>query len=148
MKRNFSLTTVTASPTFRWASRLTTFMSRTRLPASCASAPILVTTRYPSPKETAAWLATFVLLPVATCVLTAASSSSKGKSSTTFARRELVAEPFQRLLKEKQLIGYTYDGFWKSMDTFKDRQLLKVWPAAGSRPGKSGRTVRPSQFSC
>jgi len=38
---------------------------------------------------------------------------------------ELVTEPFQRLVEEKQLIGYPYDGFWESMDTFKDKQHLE-----------------------
>ena len=41
------------------------------------------------------------------------------------AGEELVSEPFQRLVTEKQLIGYRYDGFWASMDTFKDRQHLE-----------------------
>jgi glucose-1-phosphate cytidylyltransferase len=40
-------------------------------------------------------------------------------------KEELVCEPFQRLVEEKQLIGYPYDGFWASMDTFKDRQHLE-----------------------
>jgi len=40
-------------------------------------------------------------------------------------KEELVCEPFQRLVKEKQLIGYVYDGFWESMDTFKDKQRLE-----------------------
>jgi glucose-1-phosphate cytidylyltransferase len=49
-------------------------------------------------------------------------------------KEELVIEPFQRLLKEKQLIGYTYDGFWESMDTFKDRQHLESLAAGGYAP--------------
>jgi len=36
---------------------------------------------------------------------------------------DLVQEPFQRLIKEKQLIGYRYDQFW-CMDTFKEHQEL------------------------
>ncbi len=36
---------------------------------------------------------------------------------------ELVEEPFQRLIKAKQLIGYKYDQYW-CMDTFKDHQEL------------------------
>jgi glucose-1-phosphate cytidylyltransferase len=47
---------------------------------------------------------------------------------------ELVGEPFQRLLAEKQLIGYRYDGFWESMDTFKDRQHLESLHAGGEAP--------------
>jgi glucose-1-phosphate cytidylyltransferase len=40
-------------------------------------------------------------------------------------KEDLVCEPFQRLAEEKQLIGYPYDGFWVSMDTFKDKQRLE-----------------------
>jgi glucose-1-phosphate cytidylyltransferase len=37
---------------------------------------------------------------------------------------ELVQEPFRRLIQERNLLGYAYDGFWKSMDTFKEKQEL------------------------
>jgi len=37
---------------------------------------------------------------------------------------ELVQEPFQRLIKEKKLTSYQYDGFWQPMDTFKDKMVL------------------------
>jgi glucose-1-phosphate cytidylyltransferase len=37
---------------------------------------------------------------------------------------ELVLEPFYRLIREKKLMAYTYDGFWGPMDTFKDKQVL------------------------
>ena len=37
---------------------------------------------------------------------------------------ELVQEPFRRLIQEKKLVGYPYEGFWKSMDTFKEKQEL------------------------
>lgn len=47
---------------------------------------------------------------------------------------ELVIEPFQRLVRQQQLIGYSYDGFWASMDTFKDRQYLEGLAAGGSAP--------------
>jgi glucose-1-phosphate cytidylyltransferase len=48
---------------------------------------------------------------------------------------ELVEEPFHRLLREKQLIGYSYDGFWASMDTFKDKQQLEqLYSSAGGAP--------------
>lgn len=57
---------------------------------------------------------------------------------------ELVSEPFQRLMEKDELITYKYDGFWASMDTFKDKQhlgelyqqgnaLWQVW----NRKGKS-----------
>lgn len=47
---------------------------------------------------------------------------------------ELVHEPFQRLIKEGKLIGYKYDGFWASMDTFKDKQMLDDLYARGDAP--------------
>jgi glucose-1-phosphate cytidylyltransferase len=47
---------------------------------------------------------------------------------------ELVIEPFQRLIAEKQLVGYNYDGFWAGMDTFKDRQELESLWASGRAP--------------
>lgn len=47
---------------------------------------------------------------------------------------ELVREPFQRLIKERQLISYRYEGFWVSMDTFKDKQCLDDMYARGDAP--------------
>jgi glucose-1-phosphate cytidylyltransferase len=60
-------------------------------------------------------------------------------------KEELVIEPFQRLVEKRELIGYPYDGFWASMDTFKDKQQLEglsmdgvapweVWKANGNHP--------------
>lgn len=49
-------------------------------------------------------------------------------------REELVSEPFQRLVKAQQLIGYPYDGFWASMDTFKDKQHLETLWGGGAAP--------------
>jgi glucose-1-phosphate cytidylyltransferase len=47
---------------------------------------------------------------------------------------ELVHEPFQRLIDEKELIAYRYDGFWKCMDTFKDKQLFDEMYVEGDCP--------------
>jgi glucose-1-phosphate cytidylyltransferase len=49
-------------------------------------------------------------------------------------KEELVLEPFQRLVQEKQLTGYVYDGFWASMDTFKDKQQLETLYSTGAAP--------------
>jgi glucose-1-phosphate cytidylyltransferase len=38
---------------------------------------------------------------------------------------ELVEQPFQRLIQERQLLAYQYKGFWACMDTFKDKQQLE-----------------------
>lgn len=47
---------------------------------------------------------------------------------------ELVLDPFQRLIDENQLLGYSYDGFWAGMDTFKDRQQLENLWGSGAAP--------------
>lgn len=64
---------------------------------------------------------------------------------------ELVIEPFQKLIAEKQLIGYPYDGFWASMDTFKDKQQLEGLCAGGVAPWElwksSGNGIRRSSLS-
>jgi glucose-1-phosphate cytidylyltransferase len=36
----------------------------------------------------------------------------------------LVEQPFERLIREGQLIGCKYEGYWSCMDTFKDHQQL------------------------
>jgi glucose-1-phosphate cytidylyltransferase len=47
---------------------------------------------------------------------------------------ELVIEPFQRLVAERKLMAYAYDGFFASMDTFKDKQRLDDLYARGDAP--------------
>jgi glucose-1-phosphate cytidylyltransferase len=47
---------------------------------------------------------------------------------------ELVLKPFDRLLQAKRLVAYPYDGFWRGMDTFKDKQGLDELYARGSAP--------------
>jgi glucose-1-phosphate cytidylyltransferase len=47
---------------------------------------------------------------------------------------ELLHEPFQRLVKQRQLMGYKYNGFWGCMDTFKDKQILDDLYVHGNTP--------------
>jgi glucose-1-phosphate cytidylyltransferase len=47
---------------------------------------------------------------------------------------DLVEEPFQRLIKKKQLFTYDYEGFWAGMDTFKDKQRLDELCSKGKAP--------------
>lgn len=47
---------------------------------------------------------------------------------------DLVAEPFRRLLRRERLVAYRYDGFWMSMDTFKDKQRFDELYATGRGP--------------
>ena len=37
---------------------------------------------------------------------------------------DLVLKPFERLIELRQLVEYKYDGFWASMDTYKDKARL------------------------
>ncbi len=50
------------------------------------------------------------------------------------AGEDLVDEPFQRLIEERQLIAYRHDGFWACMDTFKEKQLLDEMYESGDTP--------------
>jgi glucose-1-phosphate cytidylyltransferase len=47
---------------------------------------------------------------------------------------ELVIEPFRRLIAERQLAAYEYDGFFAAMDTFKDKQQLDDLYEGGQPP--------------
>ena len=41
---------------------------------------------------------------------------------------DLVLEPFDRLMAKRELLAFPFDGFWRNMDTFKDRQdLEELW---------------------
>jgi glucose-1-phosphate cytidylyltransferase len=53
---------------------------------------------------------------------------------------ELIREPFQRLIQEKRLVAYEYDGFFQAMDTFKDRQMLESLLASGHAPWEVWKT--------
>lgn len=47
---------------------------------------------------------------------------------------ELVEEPFRRLIHKRRLTAYKYDGFWRCMDTFKEKQDLDEKFARGDAP--------------
>lgn len=47
---------------------------------------------------------------------------------------ELVIEPFNRMISKKQLVAVAYDGFWRSMDTFKDKMQLDELLTHGRGP--------------
>jgi glucose-1-phosphate cytidylyltransferase len=48
--------------------------------------------------------------------------------------QELVNEPFERLIQERMLVAQNYNGFWLSMDTFKDKQILEDLYATNRAP--------------
>jgi glucose-1-phosphate cytidylyltransferase len=47
---------------------------------------------------------------------------------------ELLYEPFQRLVAARKVLAQKYDGFWMSMDTFKDKQTLEDLYERGRAP--------------
>ncbi len=54
---------------------------------------------------------------------------------------DLVGEPFRRLIEANQLMAYKYEGFWRSMDTLKDRQTLEDLVEQGKMPWRVQRRV-------
>lgn len=56
---------------------------------------------------------------------------------------ELVLEPFQRLIEADQLMAYKHTGFWRAMDTLRDRQALEDMVEHGNMPWRlpSGRSM-------
>jgi glucose-1-phosphate cytidylyltransferase len=50
---------------------------------------------------------------------------------------ELVLEPFQRLIAADQLMAYKYEGFWRAMDTLRDRQILEDMIEKGNMPWRA-----------
>lgn len=47
---------------------------------------------------------------------------------------ELVLEPFQRLIQQKQLVAYRNPSFWACMDTLKEKMLFDEMYAKGDTP--------------
>jgi glucose-1-phosphate cytidylyltransferase len=47
---------------------------------------------------------------------------------------ELVLEPFNRLIAERKLIAFKYEGFWRAMDTLQDKRVLEEMVEKGSTP--------------
>jgi glucose-1-phosphate cytidylyltransferase len=59
---------------------------------------------------------------------------------------DLVGEPFRRLIRDRRLFGYRHDGFWRNMDTFKDKQALDDLHASGAAPWEVWRrSPRPAR---
>jgi glucose-1-phosphate cytidylyltransferase len=57
---------------------------------------------------------------------------------------ELVLEPFRRLIAEDQLMAYKYTGFWRAMDTLRDRQFLEDMIERGRMPWRATGAVADS----
>ena len=55
---------------------------------------------------------------------------------------ELVVEPFHRLIEADQLLAYKYTGFWRAMDTLRDRQVLEDMVERGHMPWRMAESGR------
>ena len=53
---------------------------------------------------------------------------------------DLVQQPFQRLIRQRQLLAYEHDGFFACLDTFKDKQHLEELYASGDAPWQVWRS--------
>jgi glucose-1-phosphate cytidylyltransferase len=53
---------------------------------------------------------------------------------------ELVLQPFSRLIADNQLIAYKHEGFWRAMDTLRDRQVLEDIIEKGDMPWRRSTT--------
>jgi glucose-1-phosphate cytidylyltransferase len=47
---------------------------------------------------------------------------------------ELIVQPFQRLMQKRQVVAVPHDGFWRSMDTFRDKVELDDLVSQGPAP--------------
>ena len=47
---------------------------------------------------------------------------------------ELVEAPFRRLIEADQLMAFKHDGFWRPMDTLRDKQVLEDLVEKGTMP--------------
>jgi glucose-1-phosphate cytidylyltransferase len=57
---------------------------------------------------------------------------------------DLVNEPFVRLAAQRRLVGYRHGGFWRCLDTFKDKKLLDDMYRLGDRPWEVWRRPVPA----
>jgi glucose-1-phosphate cytidylyltransferase len=55
---------------------------------------------------------------------------------------DLVDAPFQKLIKEEELLAYKCAGFWAAMDTFKERQRLEDICASGNAPWEVWKSAK------
>ena len=60
---------------------------------------------------------------------------------------ELVEEPFRRLIETKRLISPRHAGFWRPMDTFKDKIAFDRMYARGNSPWELWQTRKPNGSS-
>jgi glucose-1-phosphate cytidylyltransferase len=59
---------------------------------------------------------------------------------------ELVEAPFKRLIEADQLMAFQHEGFWRPMDTLKDKHVLDDLVEKGTMPWLLNQASRTAQF--
>ena len=54
---------------------------------------------------------------------------------------ELVETPFRRLIDADQLLAFKHEGFWRPMDTLKDKEVLEDMVEQGRMPWRLSEAV-------
>jgi glucose-1-phosphate cytidylyltransferase len=57
-------------------------------------------------------------------------------------KEDLVLEPFDRLMAKQELLAYPFEGFWRNMDTFKDKRELDDMLARDNAPWEVWKKAR------
>ena len=72
-----------------------------------------------------------------------AASSSSALQIFDYLRdgEELVETPFRRLIDADQLLAFKHEGFWRPMDTLKDKEVLEDMVEQGRMPWRLAETV-------
>ena len=74
-----------------------------------------------------------------------AASSSFAREIFDYLRdgEELVEEPFRRLIEDDQLLAFRHEGFWRPMDTLKDKEVLEDLVEQGRMPWRIDGAAPP-----
>ena len=54
---------------------------------------------------------------------------------------ELVEAPFRRLIEADQLLAFKHEGFWRPMDTLKDKEVLEDMVEQGRMPWRRSEAL-------
>ena len=54
----------------------------------------------------------------------------------------MVEAPFRRLIEADQLLAFKHEGFWRPMDTLKDKEVLEDMVDQGSMPWRLGTATQ------
>ena len=54
---------------------------------------------------------------------------------------ELVETPFRRLIEADQLLAFKHEGFWRPMDTLKDKEVLEDMVEQGRMPWRLSEII-------